>query len=119
MSRSAPDRSGEAPPWKGSLVDAHAHLDGIEDQALLEDGYTVSATPALEYSKGHIEAIRRALLDRILIETDCPVAYRGKPSRPADLLTTLRALARIKALDEAEGARATTHNALAFYGLIS
>lgn len=88
-------------------------------EALLEDGYTVSATPALEYSQGHIEAIRRAPLDRILIETDCPVAYRGKSSRPADLLTTLRALARIKALDEDEVARATMHNALAFYGLIT
>ena len=90
-------------------------LDVLE--ALLTDGYFVSATPALAYSERHIEAIRLAPLDRILIETDCPVAYEGKPSRPADLVTTLRALARVKGIDEATAAEATTRNAVAFYGL--
>ena len=43
-------------------------LETLSD--LLQDGYYVSATPALAYSPPHRAAMRQAPLERILIETD-------------------------------------------------
>ena len=42
-------------------------------------------TPALAYSAHHQAAIREMPLERILVETDCPVSYRGKISEPAHI----------------------------------
>jgi len=46
-----------------------------------------------------------------------PVEYQGKASEPADLLTTLTHLSRIKELPIEEAARITTANAKAFLGI--
>ena len=90
-------------------------LDLLEK--IITDGYFVSCTPALAYSEHHQTAIRHAPLERILIETDCPVEYRGKVSEPADVLTTLTHLSRIKDLPIEEAARITTANARAFFNI--
>lgn len=82
---------------------------------LLDDGYFISCTPALAFSPAHRAAAQLAPLSRILVETDCPVAYAGKVSEPADLLTTLRELASLKALPIEEVARVTAENLRGFY----
>ena len=90
---------------------------GPEDvlKELLGSGYFISATPALAYSPPHQEAMRIAPLEQILVETDSPVVYHGKRAEPADLVITLRELARIKNIPPEELARITTDNAESFY----
>jgi TatD DNase family protein len=61
--------------------------------------------------------MRHAPLERILIETDCPVEYRGKVSEPAHLLDTLTHLSRIKEMPIEDVARITSANARAFFGI--
>lgn len=90
-------------------------LDLLEK--IIADGYFVSCTPALAYSTHHRSAIRHAPLERILIETDCPVEYQESVSEPVHLLDTLTHLSRIKDLPLEDVARFTTANAKAFFGI--
>ena len=82
---------------------------------IVSAGYHVSATPAVRHSPPHREGIRQALLDRILVETDCPVAYGGRESRPVDVLTTVEAVARIKGMSVDDAADIIFHNTIDFY----
>jgi TatD DNase family protein len=84
------------------------------DEILLR-GYFISATPALTYSLPHQEAINRAPLERILLETDTPVIYQGKESRPKDVWITLEEVAQLKGLDPIMVAKQTTTNASEFF----
>ena len=84
---------------------------------IIADGYYISATPALAYSSFHQAAIAHCPLDRILIETDSPVAYQGRLATPAHLVKTLAELSRIKQRSHSDVARITTTNAERFYRL--
>jgi TatD DNase family protein len=84
---------------------------------IVSAGYYISATPALQYSPPHQEAVRSAPLERILIETDCPVEYQGRESRPADVVITLREVARIRGITLEEVAEITSNNTKTLYGL--
>ncbi len=89
------------------LIDTHAHLDELEDLAA-------------EYREEHRRAVREAACDRLLLETDSPVAYGRETkyeSRPVDVLRSLRAVANLKGVDEAVVAEQTTKNAIAFFSL--
>lgn len=92
-------------------------LDLLEQ--ILALGYFISATPALSYSPPHQAAIKQAPLDRILLETDTPVSYQGKESRPKDVNISLAEVARLKGLDPSVVAEQTTTNALQFFQLSS
>jgi len=80
---------------------------------IVDAGYYVSCTPALEYSRELREAMSAAPLDRILVETDSPVYLRSqqRQSEPADVLLTIIQLARLKGLSEEETTEVTTANA--------
>ena len=82
---------------------------------ILTVGYFVSATPALTYSRPHQEAIKRAPLERILLETDAPVSYQGLEARPKDVRITLEEVARLKGIDPVDVSRQTTANASRFF----
>ncbi|MBW2220181.1 MAG: TatD family hydrolase [Deltaproteobacteria bacterium] len=82
---------------------------------IIADGYFISATPALAYSKQHQAAIKKTPLSQILIETDAPVEYQGKVSEPASLVDTLKALGSLKNRSVAEIALITTENSEKFY----
>jgi len=86
---------------------------------LLDHGYYISCTPALEYSKELREAVTKAPIERILVETDSPVYIRSlaRPSEPADVAITLRHLAEIKGLPPEDIAEATTRNAETLFSL--
>jgi TatD DNase family protein len=86
-------------------------------EAIIDDGYHISATPALVYSPPHQAAVKAAPIERILVETDSPVTYQGEISEPAHLSTTLKELARIKGLAHYEVRSITTLNAKLFFGL--
>jgi len=78
---------------------------------ILSVGYFISATPALIYSPPHQEAIKRAPIERILLETDTPVGYRGREARPKDVRVSLEEVARLKRLEPFIVAIQTTANA--------
>ncbi len=82
---------------------------------ILEAGYLISATPALAYSPPHQEAIKRAPIERILLETDTPVNYQGRESRPKDVRITLEEVSRLKELDPSLVSGQTTENASRFF----
>jgi TatD DNase family protein len=87
---------------------------------ILETGYFISATPAAEYHEEHRRAIRETPLDKLLLETDCPVMYGRENryrSRPVDVVRSLRATAALKGSDEATVAFQTTRNAIDFFNL--
>jgi TatD DNase family protein len=89
---------------------------------ILDARYFISATPAAEYHEEHRRAIKETPLDRLLLETDCPVTYGREVkyrSEPADILRSLRAVAAIKGTGEVAIAEQTTHNAASFFGLAS
>ena len=82
---------------------------------ILEMGHFISATPALVYSPPHQAAIKRAPIERILLETDTPVSYQGRESRPKDVRITLKEVSRLKGLDPSVVAEQTTENASTFF----
>jgi TatD DNase family protein len=84
---------------------------------ILAAGYFISATPALRYSPPHQAAIQRAPLEKILLETDTPVLYQGRESRPKDVVVTLREAARLKGLKPSIVAEQTTKNASRYFGI--
>jgi len=87
---------------------------------ILNAGYFISATPATEYHEEHRRAIKETPLEKLLLETDCPVTYGREVryrSEPADLLRSLKAAAALKGIDETTAAGQTTRNATQFFSL--
>ena len=87
---------------------------------IIDGGYFVSATPATEYHEEHRRAVKEAPLQRLLLETDCPVTYGRAAryeSRPADILRDLEAVSQLKGIAEATIAEQTTRNAINFFSL--
>jgi len=86
-------------------------------QEILTQGYLISATPAAAYSAKHREAIQLAPMEKLLLETDCPEVYRGKPSEPKDILTTLHSVSEIKDKSSEEIAAQAFGNTVEFFQL--
>ena len=89
---------------------------------ILSQGYFISATLAVSYHEEHRRAIKEASLESLLLETDCPVVYRGgtdfeHKSEPADVLKVLEAVAKLKDVEPSLLASKTTENALKFFGI--
>ncbi len=84
---------------------------------LLDDGFFISVTPAVEYSKALREAAQNTPLESLLLETDCPVKYRGVEAEPASVLKTLKLVAALKQLPEETVAEKTTENATKLFKL--
>ncbi|KYH38567.1 MAG: Mg-dependent DNase [Candidatus Bathyarchaeota archaeon B23] len=84
-------------------------LDVLKE--LLDAGFYISATPAIEHSRHHRAALLEAPLERILLETDSPVESRGRPSEPASLPLVARALAELKEVPVEEVVASTTRSA--------
>lgn len=84
---------------------------------ILDAGYFVSATLATEYHAEHRRAVKEAPLERLLLETDCPVVYQGHRSEPADVARSLQAAAGLKELPMEAVAERTTQNAVGLFGL--
>jgi TatD DNase family protein len=81
---------------------------------ILDSGYFISCTPAAEYHEEHRRAIKETSLERLLLETDCPVVYGREikyRSQPSDVLCSLKATAFLKETSEITIAQQTTQNA--------
>jgi len=86
-------------------------------QAIFEMGYFISATPAAAYSERHRRAIQATPPDRLLLETDAPEVYQGRPSEPQDLENTLHAVSELWNLEPEKIAEQTFRNAQKFFQL--
>ena len=87
---------------------------------IISSGYFISATPVAEYHEEHRRAVKETPLDKLLLETDCPVTYGREAkyeSKPADVVRSLKATAQLKEIDEATVAEQTTRNAIDFFSL--
>ncbi len=84
---------------------------------IADDGYYMSATPALLYNPYHAEAIKAVPLSNLLLETDAPVQYQELAARPVHVQVTLQEVARVKGILVEEIAARTTENAKACFGL--
>jgi len=85
---------------------------------IITSGYFISAAPAAEYHEEHRRAVKETPLDKLLLETDCPVTYGREvkyKSKPADVVRSLKAAAQLKGMDEAAIAEQTTRNAIKFF----
>jgi TatD DNase family protein len=89
---------------------------------ILDSGYFISVTPAVEYHEEHRRAVKETPLSQLLLETDSPVVYaRGREgefeAKPADVLRSLRGAAKLKGISEEEIAEATTENARRLFSI--
>ena len=89
---------------------------------IINRGYYISVTPAVEYHEEHRRAVKEAPLGQLLLETDSPVTYgRGSDrefvASPADVRRSLKIAAELKGLTEEEIAAVTTENAEKLFGL--
>ncbi|HUU46909.1 MAG TPA: TatD family hydrolase [Acidobacteriota bacterium] len=87
-----------------------------EAQRTIDLGFHISVNGILTFPKATMAEVgRRARLDRILIETDCPFLapqpYRGKRNEPAYVQLITEKLAEIRGVPIAEIERATDANA--------
>jgi TatD DNase family protein len=98
--------------WYSGPIDV---LEGV-----LEAGFYVSTSPSVGYSPQSQQAMLAANVERILIETDSPVTYRGEEgsykSEPKDVVKTLKALSRLKNIDEDKLLSIVNQNAKKFFG---
>jgi TatD DNase family protein len=90
-------------------------------QGILEAGFFVSTSPSVGYSPQSQQAMLAAPVERILIETDSPVTYRDElgsyKSEPKDVVRTLKALSRLKNMEEEKLLSIVNHNAKSFFGI--
>lgn len=87
---------------------------------LIEAGYYISATPAAEYHDEHRRAVREAPVDRLMLETDCPVHYGRDEkyrSEPADIVRSLKAAASLKGFSPDELSRIVRGNTARLFGV--
>jgi len=90
---------------------------------IIDNGYYISVTPAVDYHEEHRRAVKETPLSQLLLETDSPVVYaRGRAgefeARPTDVLRSLRAAALLKGISEEEIAKATTENAKRLFKVV-
>lgn len=86
-------------------------------ERIVDAGYHISATPAVEYSEKHRDVIRRVPLENLLLETDCPVKHKEISSEPASIRVTLDEVAKLKGETPEAVAAVTTGNAIEIFGL--
>ncbi len=106
-------------PGRGVFHWYSGPLDVLAD--VIDAGYYVSCTPALEGSPELRAAIEAAPLERILVETDSPVWIKSqnRPSEPIDVKYTLRFLSELKGLPLPDVEKTTTGNAETLFNIHS
>lgn len=84
-------------------------------------GLMISFTGIITFSSAWDALIRKAPLDKMMIETDCPFMtpepHRGKRNEPLLVPLVAERIAKIRGVDVEKVALATTKNAQEFFGL--
>ncbi|MCF7865713.1 MAG: TatD family hydrolase [Candidatus Pacebacteria bacterium] len=84
---------------------AHFFAGTVEEaQAFLNRGFTVSFTGVITFAKQYEDLVNHVPLEDMLSETDCPFVaptpHRGKRNEPVFVIEVVKAIARIKGIDE-------------------
>lgn len=90
-------------------------------EKVLDAGYFVSFSGIVTFGgAAAAELVSRTPLDRMLVETDtpylAPVPFRGKPNRPAWVVRTAAAVARLRNVDETVLAESVRRNFETLFG---
>ncbi len=92
-----------------------------EAQKFFKLGFTISFTGVITFAKEYAEVIRKAPLDMIMAETDCPyvtpVPYRGKRNEPAHVREVVKKIAEIRGEDLETVRAQLVENAMRVFGL--
>jgi TatD DNase family protein len=96
---------------------AHFFAGTVEEaQAFLDRGFTVSFTGVITFAKQYEELVRHVPLEKMLSETDspfvAPAPHRGKRNEPVFVKEVVKAIARIKGLDEEHVTKVLLENAI-------
>ncbi len=90
-------------------------------EKILAAGFYVSTSPSVGYSPETQKAMLAADVNRVLIETDSPVRYKegdgSYVSEPKDVIKTLKALAKLKNMQESQLLEIVNRNAKYFFGI--
>ena len=88
---------------------------------LFKEGYYISFTGLITFSKELIDVVRKAPIDKFMIETDSPyltpTPYRGKRNEPYMVKYVAEKIAKIKGVETEVIAKHTTKTAYNFFGL--
>lgn len=88
---------------------------------LLDLGFYLGFGGVITFARDYDEAVQKAPLDRLLVETDAPyvapVPYRGRRNEPAYITETVRKIAELRGISYDEVAMATLANAHHLFGL--
>lgn len=91
-----------------------------EAKLFLDMGFTLSFTGVITFTHDYDEVVRNTPLDMILSETDCPyitpTPFRGERNEPIHVREVVKAIARIKELDEQVVAKQIVANAKRVFG---
>lgn len=90
-------------------------------QEYFELGFFIGFNGLITFARDYDKVIKKAPLERILIETDCPyltpVPHRGKRNEPSYVKYVAEKIAEIKEISFEEVARVTTENARRLFGI--
>ena len=93
-----------------------------EAEKFFELGGTISFTGVITFAKDYEEIVRRAPLDKIHAETDCPyvapIPYRGKRCEPWMVKEVYKKITEIKGMDEEMVREQLLKNAQKLYKII-
>lgn len=88
---------------------------------IIDRGYYISEGPPTVYSSHTQEIIKRVPLTNLLTETDGPVSFRGpfegRMTTPSFLLSVIKAVAKIKGMEEIEVADQILQNFSNLFGI--
>lgn len=104
---------------KGNL---HFFAGSIEEaKPFLDLGYTFSFTGVITFARNYDEVVKYIPLDRMMSETDCPyvtpIPYRGKRNEPLYVIEVVKAIAKIRGVDEEKVSVQILKNARSFFKL--
>lgn len=103
----------------------HCFTESWEDaRKVLDLGFYLGISGIITFKNADLlrEVVKKAPLDRLLLETDAPylapVPYRGKPNEPKYLPYIAHALAAVKEITYAEVTQRTTDNFFRLFGIL-
>lgn len=130
--RSAPKGSGDGEAYRDALalVQSHAKVRGDVHffagdweiaRSWLDAGFMLSFTGVLTFTHDYDEVVRNTPLDMILSETDAPyitpTPHRGTRNEPAYVTEVVKAIARVKGVEEEETAAQLIATARRVFGI--
>ncbi len=102
----------------------HCYCSSVEvAKEILKLGGYIALGGAVTFSnaRGLLDVAKFVPLDRLMVETDspymCPEPLRGQRNEPANVRFTAQKIADLKEMSLEELAKATTENAIKFFGL--